>query len=184
MAPGVRDQMVRSALALFAERGIAGTKLTDVVAHAGAPRGSIYHHFPGGKDELVSAALDALAVAAPESLAGLRGRDEAGVIDGFLDGWVRLLEATDFQGGCSVLGITVTTEDPAVRASAGDVFAAWVDTLADLLDPTGAAPDDAHTLAWTLLSSAEGAVVLCRARGSLEPLEAVRRQLHRGRGSA
>ena len=63
MAPGVRDQMIRSAIALFAERGVHGTSFTDVIAQAGAPRGSIYHHFPGGKDELVQAVLETMAAA-------------------------------------------------------------------------------------------------------------------------
>ena len=177
MAPGVREQMIRSAIALFAERGVQGTSLTDVIAHAGAPRGSIYHHFPGGKDELVHAVLKTMAAAGPRALAPLERQDAAGVIDGFLDGWKRTLQASDYAAGCSVLGITVTAEDPGLRAAAGDVFGAWATELARMLHDGGVAEPSARPLAWTLISGAEGAVAVCRAQRSMEPLEAVRTQL-------
>ena len=177
MAQGVRDQMIRSAIALFAERGVQGTSFADVIAHAGAPRGSIYHHFPAGKDELVRAVLETMAAVGPRALAPLEGRDAAGVIDGFLDGWKRTLEASDYTSGCSVLGITVTAEDADLRAAAGDVFGAWAAELARMLHGGGVAEPSAQPLAWTLISGAEGAVAVCRAQRSMEPLEAVRTQL-------
>ena len=177
MAQGVRDQMIRSAIALFAERGVQGTSFADVIAHAGAPRGSIYHHFPAGKDELVRAVLETMAAVGPRALAPLEGRDAAGVIDGFLDGWKRTLEASDYTSGCSVLGITVTAEDADLRAAAGDVFGAWAAELARMLHGGGVAEPSARPLAWTLISGAEGAVAVCRAQRSMEPLEAVRTQL-------
>jgi len=177
LAQRVRDQMIRSAIALFAERGVQGTSFADVIAHAGAPRGSIYHHFPGGKDELVRAVLETMAAVGPRALAPLEGRDAAGVIDGFLDGWKRTLEASDYMSGCSVLGITVTAEDADLRAAAGDVFGAWATELARMLHEGGVAEPSAQPLAWTLISGAEGAVAVCRAQRSMEPLEAVRTQL-------
>src|SRR5215469_15502315 len=129
--------MIRSAIALFAERGVQGTSLADVIAHAGAPRGSIYHHFPDGKDELVRAVLERMAAVGPRTLAPLEGRDAAGVIDGFLDGWQRILEASDYGSGCSVLGVTVTAEDDDLRAAAGDVFGSWATELGRLLHEGG-----------------------------------------------
>jgi TetR/AcrR family transcriptional regulator, lmrAB and yxaGH operons repressor len=177
MAQGVRDEMIRSAVKLFAERGVQGTSLSDVIADAGAPRGSIYHHFPDGKEELVRAVLAKREAIAPRALAALAGRDAAGVIDGFLDGWKLVLESSDYAGGCSVLGITVTTEDAAIRTSAGAVFEAWATELERLLGDGGVDREASRPLAWTLISSAEGAVVVCRAQRSMEPLEAVRSQL-------
>ena len=177
MAEGVRERMIRSAITLFAERGVQGTSFADVIAHSGAPRGSIYHHFPGGKDELVKAVLATMTALGPRALAPLEGRDAAGVIDGFIDGWQRTLDTSDFAVGCSVLGITVTTEDVAIRSGAGAVFEVWASELTRLLREGGVADADARPLAWTLISSAEGAVAVCRARRSLEPLDAVRAQL-------
>ncbi|TWE10094.1 TetR/AcrR family transcriptional regulator [Rudaeicoccus suwonensis] len=177
MAQSARERMIRSALVLFAERGVQGTSFADVIAHSGAPRGSIYHHFPGGKEALVRAVLDTMRQAGPGALAALEGREGRGVIDGFIDGWARILTSTDYVAGCSVLGITVTTEDSEVRAAAGDVFSAWVEQLEDLLVAGGVPSAQARPVAWTLLSAAEGAVAVCRSQRSLEPLEAVRQQL-------
>jgi AcrR family transcriptional regulator len=177
MGTGARERMIRSAIALFAERGVQGTSLADVIAHSGAPRGSIYHHFPGGKDELVRAVLTAMAADGPRTLAPLEGRDAVGVIGGFLDGWGRILQASDFASGCSVLGVTVTTEQDDVRASAGAVFDSWAVELARLLREGGVADGSERALAWALIAGAEGAVAVCRAQRSMEPLEAVRSQL-------
>lgn len=177
MAQGVREDMIRSAVALFAERGVAGTRLTDVVAHAGAPRGSIYHHFPHGKDELVLAVLAKRQAAAKRSLAPLEGSEPAAVVDGFIDGWKRVLETSDFASGCSVLGITVTTQTPQTHAGAAAVFEAWTTELARLFEAGGISPASSRSLAMTLIAGAEGAVVMCRALRSVEPLEAVRGQL-------
>lgn len=177
MAQGVRDHMIRSAIALFAERGVQGTSFADVIAHSGAPRGSIYHHFPGGKGELVRAVLKTMAALGPHTLAPLQGRDATEVIDAFLDAWKRILESSDYAAGCSVLGITVTAEDADLRADAGEVFEVWASELAGLLREGGVDAAAARPLAWALISGAEGAVAVCRARRSTEPLEAVRSQL-------
>ena len=176
MADGPRERMIRSAIALFAERGVHGTSSADVLAHSGAPRGSIYHHFPGGKDELVRAVLDTMTATSDRMLAPLQGRDAAGVIDGFVDGWQRILESSHYTAGCSILGITVTAEDPEIRASAGQVFEAWAVELTVLLRDGGVPEPTARPLALALISAAEGAVAVCRAQQSLEPLDAVRLQ--------
>jgi TetR/AcrR family transcriptional repressor of lmrAB and yxaGH operons len=176
MAQGTRHQMIRSAVDLFARRGLSGTSFLDVIEHSGAPRGSIYHHFPGGKEELAAAALDAWSEAASRMLAPLAGRDAAGVVDGFLDGWQAILERSDFAAGCSVLGVTVTTDSEQLRSRAANVFQVWQVQLADLLRSGGLPDNAAQDLAWALIAAAEGAVVLCRAQRSLVPLDAVRRQ--------
>ena len=176
MAQGTRQQMIRSAIDLFAQRGFSGTSFLDVIEHSGAPRGSIYYHFPGGKDELAAAALDARAEAASRMLAPLAGRDAAGVVDGFLDGWQAVLERSDFGSGCSVLGVTVSTDSEELRSLAARVFQVWQEQLAGLLQAGGLAARAARDLAWALIAAAEGAVVLCRAQRSLVPLDAVRTQ--------
>ena len=177
MTDGSRERMIRSAVLLFAERGIHGTSFADVLEHSGAPRGSIYYHFPGGKDELVREVLAKRAAVAPRALAALAGRDPAGVIDGFIDGWQHLLESSDYASGCSVLGITITTEDTDIRADAGRVFESWATELARLFKAGGIRSAMSRSLALTVISSAEGAVVLCRALRSMEPLEATRAHL-------
>jgi len=169
--------MVRSALALFAQRGTQGTSFADVLARSGAPRGSVYHHFPGGKDELVGAALEHMAEDRDGVLSRLDGADAVGIVDRFVDMWQALLRHTDFAAGCSVLGITVTTESDDLRSGAGVVFARWSDDLARRFGEAGLAAGRARELAWTLVAASEGAVAVARSLRSMEPLEAVRSQL-------
>ena len=71
----VREKMTRSAAVLFGERGFSGTGLRDVIAHSSTPRGSIYHHFAGGKAEL---AREAVRHAAEEMAGPMGGADRRG----------------------------------------------------------------------------------------------------------
>ncbi len=87
MAGDVRQRMVLSALYLIAERGVQGTSIADVLERSGAPRGSVYHHFPGGKDEIVGAAMEYMATDARAPLRALRGSDVAGIVTGFTNLW-------------------------------------------------------------------------------------------------
>ncbi len=181
MAGGVRNTMVRSTIGLLARRGVQGTSFADVLADSGAPRGSVYHHFPGGKDELVGAALDYMAT---EGLAGLDAliggaTSVDDVIDGFVRMWRMLLERTDYAAGCSVAGVTVTAESDALREKAAYVFEVWAARLADLLRSVGMPGRQAREFAWTMIAAAEGAVVIARAQHSVRPLAMVRSQLHR-----
>ena len=73
MAGDVRQRMVLSALYLIAERGVQGTSIADVLERSGAPRGSVYHHFPGGKNEIVGAAMEYMATDARVPLRALHG---------------------------------------------------------------------------------------------------------------
>ena len=79
--------MVLSALYLIAERGVQGTSIADVLERSGAPRGSVYHHFPGGKDEIVGAAMEYMATDARVPLRALHGSDVAGIVTGFINLW-------------------------------------------------------------------------------------------------
>ncbi|HEX2819832.1 MAG TPA: TetR family transcriptional regulator [Streptosporangiaceae bacterium] len=87
MARSVREQMVDSAVILLAKHGVAGTSFTEVLAASGAPRGSIYHHFPGGKDELIAAAIEVADARAVALLRSLQGRSPAEIVDGFFAMW-------------------------------------------------------------------------------------------------
>ena len=180
MAEGVRERMVLSAVVELARHGTQGASFAQVLARAKAPRGSVYHHFPDGKQELVQAALDYMAVdglgALDSALAG-DGTTVEQVIDAFVEMWRGVLSRSDFSVGCSVLGVTVTTDDGALRERAARVFAAWHARLAELLAATGLSQADAAMLATMMIASTEGAVVLARAQRSLSPLETVHTEL-------
>src|SRR5690348_17874368 len=108
MASSSRDRMVRSAAYLFREHGYTGTGFSDVIAHSGAPRGSIYHHFPGGKDQL---AREAVRYAGDYLSAGVRAAtrddDPVAAVRAFLGWWRGVLVKSDFRAGCPIVAVTV-----------------------------------------------------------------------------
>src|ERR1700740_1448472 len=98
-----RQRMIESAAQLFSERGIEGTSFADVLAHSGAPRGSVYHHFAGGKTQLVE---DATRWAGEFTIAGavaaLERSDTVAAIGSFRRHWSKVLRASDFERGCPI----------------------------------------------------------------------------------
>ncbi|MFC4242155.1 TetR/AcrR family transcriptional regulator [Gryllotalpicola reticulitermitis] len=183
MAGDVRQRMVEGTVRLLARGGYHGTSFADVIGQTGAPRGSIYHHFPGGKDELVVAALELADAQALTALTNGDATTALGVVDQFIGMWRRLLVGTQFEAGCSVLGVTVSADTEVVLDRAAEVFRDWRGTLAARLEETGFEASEAGGFATLLIAATEGAVVMCRAARSVEPLETVADELRaRARG--
>ena len=177
MAGDVRDRMVEGAMKLLAQRGLQATSFAEVLAATGAPRGSLYHHFPGGKDQLVAAAVDRAGAVLTDAMAPVAGAPAEAVVERFLAIWRAVLTRSQCEAGCAVLAVTVATDSPDLLSHATAVFRAWRERLADLLQQGGLSPEQARALAMMLIASAEGAVVRSRADHSLEPFEAVAQQL-------
>lgn len=167
--------MIRSAALLMRERGVEATSFSDVLAHSGAPRGSIYHHFPGGKAELVAEATAwAGDVSARGLAAALEDGDPIAAINRFFDGWRAVLRESGNLAGCPVVAAAVEGDrTPGAREAAGAAFARWEDLLADAIAARGIEADRARRLATLVVAAIEGAVVVARAQGSPAPLERV-----------
>jgi TetR/AcrR family transcriptional regulator, lmrAB and yxaGH operons repressor len=172
-----RRRMIESAVTLLAVRGLQATAFSDVVAHSGAPRGSIYHHFPEGKDELVDAAIELAGDRALAVLDLVDGQPPKAVTTFFLDIWRRVLVRSGFRAGCAVLAVTVATDSPDLMDHAASVFRAWRGRLAELFVAGGVEASAAVRLAMTLVAASEGAIVVSRAERSLEPFELVAEEL-------
>jgi AcrR family transcriptional regulator len=169
--------MIESAVTLLAVRGLQRTSFSDVLERSGAPRGSIYHHFPDGKDQLVDAAM---ALAGDRALGVLDAVDGARPVEVtrfFLDLWRQVLVRSDLRAGCAVLAVTVATDSPDLLDHAAAIFRAWRGRLAELYERGGIDPSAAIRLATTVVAASEGAVVVSRAERSLEPFELVVEQL-------
>jgi TetR/AcrR family transcriptional repressor of lmrAB and yxaGH operons len=177
MTRSARERMVESAVVLLAKRGFQGASFTEVLAHSKAPRGSIYHHFPDGKEQLIAAAIDYAGARAVLLLDALSGRRPVEVVDAFMAMWRAVLERSGFTAGCSVLAVTVSADSGVLLERAGEVFRSWQARLAELLRAGGLAAEDADGLATMMIAASEGAVVLARAQRSLAPLDTVHRQL-------
>jgi AcrR family transcriptional regulator len=169
--------MIESAVTLLAMRGLQGTAFSDVLERSGAPRGSIYHHFPQGKDELVDAAIEFSGRRTLGVLDAVEGASPKAITMYFLDLWREVLVRSNFRAGCSVLAVTVATDSPELLERAASVFRVWQARLAELYVAAGLEPDAASSFATTLIAASEGAVVLSRAQKSLEPFEQVAARL-------
>ena len=177
MARGVRERMVASAVDLLARHGLQATSFSEVLDHSGAPRGSIYHHFPEGKEQMIGSALDLAGGRAIELLDRKAGARAEEVATWFLHIWREVLIRGKFEAGCAVLAVAVAAESPELLDQTARVFRTWRQRLAELLEQGGLQPGDAQRFAATLVASSEGAVVLARAEQSLEPFELVAEQL-------
>ncbi len=179
MASDVRDRMVQGAAILLAKHGVQATSFSAVLAYTDAPRGSVYHHFPGGKDELIAAAVEAAGANAVAVLDTLDGEAPTTVIDGFMAMWRSVLTRSALTAGCSVLAVTVSAESEDHVDAAGRVFRSWRARLAELLERGGLSSGAASDLAVTAVAAAEGAVVMARAERDMTAFEAAHRQLRR-----
>jgi TetR/AcrR family transcriptional repressor of lmrAB and yxaGH operons len=177
MAPGVRQRMVASAVNLLARRGLQSTSFSEVLEHSGAPRGSVYHHFPRGKDQMIASALDVAGGRAIELLDQKAGAPAEEIAAWFLHIWREVLIRGKFQAGCAVLAVAVAADSPELLDQTARVFRTWRRRLAELLEQGGLRAVDAARFAAVLVASSEGAVVLARAEQSLEPFELVAEQL-------
>jgi TetR/AcrR family transcriptional repressor of lmrAB and yxaGH operons len=172
-----RHKMVVGAVQLLAERGLQDTSFSQVLERTGAPRGSIYHHFPEGKDELITAAIDLAGGFATQLIDQMEGSSAGDITRRFIGMWRELLTRSDMRSGCSVLAVTVATDSAELLDHAAAVFRSWRRRLAELLRLGGLAETAADQFAATLVAAMEGAVVLSRAEQTMEPFELVATQL-------
>lgn len=173
--------MIQSAVLLMGEHGVEATSFSEVLAHSGAPRGSIYHHFPGGKAELVEAATRYGADLVADTLRAVlrEGGGPAVAVERVAGFWRAALSGTEFAVGCPVVAVTVGGERaPAARDAAEQAFTTWVDLHAEILRSAGVAEDRARSLGTLFVAAIEGAVILSRAERSTAPLERAVDELH------
>jgi TetR/AcrR family transcriptional repressor of lmrAB and yxaGH operons len=169
----VRARMVEGAVRLLATRGVEGTSFAEVLEATGSPRGSVYHHFPGGKPELLHAALDLASERGLAAMEATRGQPAEVVVDRFLALWRGLLDWSRLSAGCAVVAVTVAANDDVLLDHAGTIFRTWTDLLTELCVAGGTDADSARQLAVTVIAATEGAVAMCRAERSKQPFEDV-----------
>jgi TetR/AcrR family transcriptional repressor of lmrAB and yxaGH operons len=177
MAGDTRTRMVEAAVTALQHRGMAGMSFTDVLAGSGAARGAIYHHFPGGKAQLVAEAARRNGDDVRAHLAALPASTPPEVVEAFFAAVRPVLAASAAGAGCAVAAVTVgaapggsTGDDQLLRVAAA-AFSSWIQALAGRLADAGLSPEEASDLAATLITLLEGAHVLCRAAGTLEPFD-------------
>nr|WP_208722336.1 TetR/AcrR family transcriptional regulator [Amycolatopsis thermoflava] len=174
---GPRERMVYSAAQLIRTQGVSGTGMREVVEHASAPRGSLQHYFPGGKDQLVREALawsgdfaarrvQRYAEAAPTP---------AGLFAGMVAQWRDQFREEGFAAGCPLVAATadVVAGNENLRQAVCAGFETWLRPVADSLREMGVPEARCRSLAMVMISALEGAIVMARAQEDVAPLDAV-----------
>jgi len=172
--------MVVSAALLIRERGAHATAISDVLEHSGAPRGSAYHYFPGGRTQLLCEAVDF----AGEHVAGIitEAAGSLELLDTLIEKYRQQLLDSDFRAGCPVVAVAVEAGEERERMAsvterAAEAFDRWTDLIAQRFIADGLPADRATELAVLATSAIEGAILLARVRRDLTPLDVVHRQL-------
>ncbi len=183
-----RDRLITATGELFRRQGYNGTSLKQVTVAAGVPFGSLYHAFPGGKEELGEAVIltsgdayrqlfEAIHDAAPDPVAA---------VGEFFDGAAAVLEETGYVDACPIgtVALEVASTNDRLRRATDTVFAGWVASARTRLVAAGLGDGEAHELAVALVAAVEGGFMLSRAARSPEPMRAAGRVMQSAVGAA
>ena len=174
MTVKTRDRMIQTTARLLQERGYYGTSLNDILAESGAPRGSLYFHFPGGKAGIVAeatrASIDQATVALRQSLA--EAPTPGAGVRRFVESTAEVMAASNYTFGCPVAPIILDAqaEEAALAELCRTAFDAWADVMRAAFETAGIAPDRAATLALMVEATHEGLFLIARARRDIAPL--------------
>ncbi|HXS32972.1 MAG TPA: TetR/AcrR family transcriptional regulator [Solirubrobacterales bacterium] len=168
-----RALLIHGARQLLAEKGYAGMELRDVAARGKAPRGSIYHHFPGGKVQLAREAAELEGTTIRDLIE--RSLEERGLQETlamFGEIFRRRVANHPERIGCPVAAAALARpEDPELAAVATAAFQSWERPIDAALRDEGVSAKDAETFAGLVVSTVEGALLRARAAGSTAPLD-------------
>jgi AcrR family transcriptional regulator len=168
-----RALLLKGARQLLAEKGYAGMELRDVAERGKAPRGSIYHHFPGGKVQLAREAAELEGTTIRDLIErSLEQRGLKQTLALFGDVFRRRVADYPERIGCPVAAVALARpEDPELAAVATAAFQSWERPIAVALRDEGVRAKDAEAFAGLVVSTVEGALLRARAAGSQEPLD-------------
>ena len=177
-----RDRLLAATNELFRRQGFNGTSMSEITKASGAPTGSLYHFFPGGKDDLATAVLteSGASYRALFELIAADAPDAAAAVADFFEGAAVVLEETDYIDPCPIGTVAreVASTNDGLRRAADAVFRSWVDAATDLFEHEGLAAADAVEMATTVIAALEGGFILARTRRDGELLRVIGRRIH------
>lgn len=170
------DRLKVAAAELFRRQGYTGTGLKQIAAEAQAQFGSLYHFFPGGKEQLGAEVIRWSGAKYLELVAELLDQvpDVATAIELAFAGAGQTLVDTDYADACPIatVALEVASTNEKLRQATADVFESWIDAVAQRFAAAGVEPSTARRLSMSVLSLLEGAFLFCRASRSLDPMVA------------
>lgn len=175
MAGATRERIVERSAQLFRRQGFTGTGVKQIVAEASAPFGSLYHFFPGGKQQLGEEVIRHSGALYGQLIDAYfpPGCDPVAATRAFFAGAAETLQETDYADACPIATVALevaSTSEP-MRTACAEVFDGWIDAATERLTADGLEPRRSRELAIEMLGSLEGAFVLARALRSTEPLQ-------------
>ncbi|MFK7830485.1 MAG: TetR/AcrR family transcriptional regulator [Congregibacter sp.] len=181
--PKHRDAILSAAIMLFRERGYSATGVADILSASGAPKGSLYHYFPGGKEAVAAASVRLAGEVVTATLVQLAQQSDSG--GEFLRAYTALLglwlEQSDFRQGCPIATTLLETSphSPEITLAGDEALGAWRDVITDVLLRRPETEGNAAALSTLCISAIEGALLMARVSQSCEPLGSVCEQLCR-----
>jgi TetR/AcrR family transcriptional repressor of lmrAB and yxaGH operons len=173
-AAGHKENLVRTAMRLFRRQGYASTGLQQIVAESGAPKGSLYHYFPSGKEALGEAAVRMAGGMMLEMLSGLarRHREPKAFLRAYCKVMAGWMAESGFGSGCPIATTLLETapQSPAITAAGAHAIDAWIEVIGGVLENGGLPSRAARTRAELVIAAMEGALILSRVRRSTRPI--------------
>ena len=181
MAKDTREYMIDTTAGLIHRRGFHGTSLNEILEQSGAPRGSLYYHFPGGKEELVLEATRqgvAIVTQVLKEVLTDSSPDPADGVRAFIEAAAHELRDSDYVFGCPVAPIVLDSpESSALAEVCQEALEEWQQVFVEGLGSAGIERGRAESLATMIVCGLEGGLILARARRDTAPLDAVAEEL-------
>lgn len=169
-----KENLVRTAMRLFRRQGYASTGLQQVLAESGAPKGSLYHYFPRGKEALGEAAIELAGGMVRDMLEDLatRHRTPRTFLRGYAQTMAGWMEESEFRSGCPIATALLETapRSAAMTAAGARAIDGWIEVIAAVFARADIAPREARSRAQLVVAAMEGALILARVRQSAQPI--------------
>jgi AcrR family transcriptional regulator len=174
MPSATKDRILESTAELFRRQGYTGTGMKQIAAEASAPVGSVYHFFPGGKEELGAETIRTSGRMYTQLFASiaLQAPDVVSAVHDFFAGAGETLRETDYADACPIatVALEVASTNEPLRIATADVFEEWIEGATEYFVFAGIARSRARELGLAMLSLLEGAFIFCRAMRTTEPM--------------
>ena len=169
-----KKNLVRTAMRLFRRQGYASTGLQQILAESGAPKGSLYHYFPSGKEALGEAAIALAGAMIHEMLSDLAARhaEPKAFLRAYCKVMAGWMEESGFHSGCPIATTLLETapQSPAITTAGQRAIDGWIEVVAGVFSNGGMDRREARSRAQLIIAAMEGALILSRIRLSTRPI--------------
>ena len=166
-----RESLINAACELFRARGYEGVGVAELLEKSGAPRGSLYFHFPGGKEEIGVEALKRVGVSVAAQFRDLHesGVDLETFIDRVFKTTAKTVKDRDFEASCPIAATAagLGRHNPQLAAAVRDMFASWEREVTVAASARGLTPKHAAEFATAMITCIEGALIVSKAQGTI-----------------